>query len=115
MNDKATPYAFYKIGLIVFIFGLLLIPSSVCLAQQDVEDLPDFYPESFTGDGCIDRITKMKIVIQDRSFRLSPHITFHTPSSQYASRSRFKKGMRIGYIKNSQNEIESIWYIQSCR
>ena len=114
MNYKATSYAFLKIGLTVFIAGLFLIPSAICLAQQDIEDLPDFYPESSSGDGCIDRMTTNKMVIDDRSFRLSSDITFHTPNEDVL-RSWFRKGMRVGYIKNSQNEIESIWYIQNCR
>ena len=80
MKYKATSYAFLKIGLALFIAGLILIPSAICLAQQDIEDLPDFYPESFSGDGCIDRMTTNKMVIDDRSFRLSSVITFHTPN-----------------------------------
>ena len=114
MNYKATSYAFLKIGLIVFLTGLFLMPSAICLAQQDMDELPDFYPESFSGDGCIGRIATNKMVIDDRSFKFAPDITFHTPNEDVLP-SWFRKGMRVGYIKNSQNEIESIWYIQNCR
>ena len=114
MNIKAKRKAFQKIGL-VFVVIAIFISSTICLAQQGIEDLPDYYPESFSGDGCVDRITNNKIVIEDRLFKLSPEIAFHTLKVEYANRSRFRAGMRVGYIKNLLNEIESIWYVRNCR
>jgi Tfp pilus tip-associated adhesin PilY1 len=58
-----------------------------------------------TGDGGID----------DQFFRFAPDATYHTPVSQYASRSQFRKGVRVGFISTADKTIESPWYIKKFR
>ena len=88
---------------------------TVCAGQHSPVELPDYYPERFSGAGCIDSLTDKRMVLDDRTLKLSPNATFHALKTQYSARARFGVGLRVGYIKNSQNEIESVWYIQKCR
>jgi hypothetical protein len=68
-----------------------------------------------SGAGCIDSISDKGVVIDDRSLKLSPETSFHTLKAQYVSRKRFRVGMQVGFVVNSQKKIESLWYIQMCR
>ncbi len=88
---------------------------TVGAAQQSLVELPDYYPDRFSGVGCIDSLTDKGVVIDDYMLKISPDTTFHTLKSQHVSRARFGVGMRVGFVKNSQNELDSIWYIQKCR
>ncbi len=40
--------------------------------------------------------------------------TFHTPNEEKANWLRFEPGYLAGYIRNADNEIESLWYIKPC-
>ena len=104
----------WRIGLVLLLVGIG-VPAAVCLAQENSTTLPEFYPESFSGQGCIDRITARLVVIDDSSWQFSSAATFHTPKMPQAYWSRFRRGYRVGFIKNSENQIESLWYIQKCR
>lgn len=114
MTNEIKYRIFPKIGFVFLISGIIML-ATVCAAQQSVVELPDYYPERFSGAGCIDSLTKNRIVIDDRSLKLSPDASFHTLKSQFASRTRFGVGMRVGFIRNSQQKIESVWYIQMCQ
>ena len=114
MTKETTSCALLKIGLF-FLTGGIIMLATVCAAQQSALELPDYYPQRFSGAGCIDSLTAKRVVIDDGTLKLSPNTTFHTLKNQFASRSQFREGMRVGFIKNSQNEIESVWYIQRCR
>jgi hypothetical protein len=103
-----------KIGLVLLIGGFILL-TTVGAAQQSVIELPDYYPDRFSGVGCVDSLTDKGVVIDDLMFKISPNTTFHTLKTQYASRAGFRAGMRVGFVKNSHHELDSIWYIQQCR
>ena len=103
-----------KIGFMLLCAGLL-IPATACLAGESAFNLPDFYPESFSGYGCIDSINGDRVVIDDRLMRFSMAATFHTPNMPTASWLRFEPGYLAGYIWNDDNEIESLWYIKPCK
>ncbi len=102
------------VGLVVCLLGSGM-PAAVCFGQEDSITLPAFYPETFSGQGCIDRITAKQVVIDDRSRKFSSGATFHTPKMPQATWSRFRVGYRVGFIKNSENQIESLWYIKKCK
>ncbi len=114
MRSANLKYVLLKIGLALLFAGIIL-PAALCLAQENSTTLPEFYPESFSGQGCIDRITARLVVIDDRLWQFSSAATFHTPKMPQAYWSRFRRGYRVGFIKNSENQIESLWYIQKCR
>ena len=103
-----------KMGFILLCAGMV-IPATACWAGENAFKLPDFYPESFSGYGCIDSINGDGVVIDDRLMRFSLAATFHTPKMPNASLQRFESGYLAGYISNDDNEIESLWYIQPCK
>jgi len=103
-----------KMGFILLWAGIL-IPATACLAQETTFQLPDFYPDSFSGYGCIDSINGDGVVIDDRLMRISPAATFHTLKNGQAGWLSFDPGYLVGYISNEDNVIESLWYIQPCK
>jgi len=103
-----------KMGFILLCAGMV-ITAAACWAQESAFKLPDFYPDSFSGYGCIDSIDANRVVIDDRLMRFSLAATFHTPKMPIATWQRFESGYLAGYIWNDDNEIESLWYIQPCK
>ena len=109
-------YKIYDLVKTVFALSLvvcLLLPA-VCAAQEHSAGSVGIYPEGLSGQGCIDSITAKNVVIDDASFAFALDITFHTLKSQNASRSMFRPGVWVGYMTNSQKQIESLWYLRSC-
>ena len=76
--------------------------------------MPDHYPERFSGHGCLNRIEGNEVVIDDRLYKFASDATFHTPQSPFASRSSFREGARVGFVKSGEKKIESLWYIDKC-
>jgi len=76
--------------------------------------LPKGYPDGFDGWGHINRIAiaDAGIVIDEMLFRLSPFITFHWPPGVTRSRSKFKEGALIGFLKSPGGLITSLWLIR---
>ncbi|MGD8961627.1 MAG: hypothetical protein PVH43_03880 [Desulfobacterales bacterium] len=103
-----------KIGFVLILAGLLLLPA-VCVAQQRSGASIGYYPEGLSGQGCIDSITAKGVVIDDSAFEFSADVTFHKSKGQNASRSEFRPGTWVGYMTNSQKQIESLWYFRSCK
>lgn len=114
MRSAKTSDGFLKIGLVLLLIGILL-PAVSALAQQNAKKMPAYYPAVFSGQGCINQIVAKKVVIDDRLYKLSTDVSFNTPKMQNASRSWFRPGRLVGFVINSENEIESLWYIQRCR
>ena len=107
----------YRPGMLLLLAAILL-PAGSCLAQESHSEgwiLPRHYPAHFSGHGCINRIEGDEVVIDDQFFRFAPDATFHTPKSRYSSRDRFRKGVRVGFIRTDNKKIESLWYIDKCR
>ena len=103
---------------LLLLLAAILLPAGDCLAQERRSEgriLPKYYPPNFSGHGCINRIAGDEVVIDDRLYRLTSDTTYHTPKTQYASRSPFRKGVRVGFIRNAGKKIESLWYIDKCR
>jgi hypothetical protein len=103
-----------KIGFVLILVALLLLPA-VCVAQQRSGASIGYYPEGLSGQGCIDSITAEGVVIDDSAFEFSADVTFHQSKGQNASRSVFRQGTWVGYMTNSQKQIESLWYFRSCQ
>lgn len=59
----------------------------------------------------IDRIGKNEIVLDDDLFRLASDVTFFAESGKPLSKSRFRRGNKIGFTMNGK-EIISIWKIK---
>lgn len=114
MRYANMKHALLKTAVILVCAGLVL-PVATGLAQENNMKLPDFYPENFSGHGCIDSMTYDRVVIDDRLMKFSAGATFHTPRIKVAAWSSFSEGDMAGFIVNDDNEIESFWYIQSCR
>jgi hypothetical protein len=117
MRNSVKKNFMCRLGLLLLLAAILLTAGS-CLAQESRSEgwiLPKHYPTQFSGHGCINRIEGDEVVIDDQLFRFAPDATFHTPKSQYASRSPFRKGVRVGFISSDNKKIESLWYIDKCR
>jgi hypothetical protein len=109
-------YFLCRLGLLLLLAGIIA-PAGACLAQEQGNRgviLPDFYPDRFSGHGCIDRIDDNQVVIDDRLYKFTPYATFSTFETPDASRSAFRKGLRVGFVKESR-KIQSLWYIDRCR
>ena len=102
-----------KTGFVLILVGLLLLPA-VCVAQQRSGGSSGNYPEGLSGQGCIDSITAKGVVIDDSAFEFSADVSFHQSKGQSASRALFRQGTWVGYMANSQKQIESLWYFRSC-
>ena len=105
-------------SVLLLLLAVIAIPPGSCLAQKATSRgwiFPKHYPAQFSGHGCISRIEGDEVVIDDRLYRLAPDTTYHTPESQYSSRSSFHKGIRVGFISTANKKIESLWYIDECR
>jgi len=64
-------------------------------------DLPQHYPDEYSGQGYIDRIATDEIVINDTWYELSPYVIFNTPHGMNISRSHFRAGQSVYYILNA--------------
>ncbi len=91
-------------------------PFSPAFAGEDVfsegSAYPEHYPERFSGKGPINRIDRDEIVIGDRLFGLSHGVTYATPTKQHASWREFRPGRYVGYIKDANRRITSLWLIR---
>ena len=74
--------------------------------------LPKDYPDGFDGWGYINRIGKKEIVIDEILYGLSSSATFHWPPGVTRSRSKFKEGALIGFLKKPGGLITSLWLIK---
>jgi hypothetical protein len=113
MRDATLKGVWLKIGLVLFCAGLVM-PAAAGWTQETTITLPDFYPESFSGTGCIDTITYDRAVIDDRLLLFYQGATFHTPNKKRAGWMDFDPGYMVGFIMNKDKEIESLWYIKPC-
>jgi len=113
MRHAKINYALFMTVLVLLIVGLTL-PASVSYAQRRVKGewvLPKHYPDGFDGYGRIGSITADDLVIGDCYHKLSPFVKYATPTRKYAFRSQFRAGDFVGYIKNSKQEIISLWLL----
>lgn len=114
ISHTSTRYFILCIGLAVF-FLSTAIPASVSHAQTRVKGewvLPKYYPDGFDGWGRIDRIESNKLVIDDTVLKLSPSVTYRTPTDKYATSGYFSPGDLVGFLLDSKGEIISLWLIK---
>jgi hypothetical protein len=103
------------IGLAIFLGGLYAPASVKCEEQKVIPEwiMPKHYPpDGFDGYGYIDRISKEEVVIDDDLFKLARSAIYVTPTNEMSSHSNFGPGDVIGYLYNSDREINSIWLIK---
>jgi hypothetical protein len=101
-------------GLALFLVGTAT-PSNLSYAQGRVKPeivLPKHYPNGFDGYGLLQRIGHREVVIDDQLLKLSPNIEYHTPTRMNASGAYFRPGVLVGFLRNSENEIVSLWLIE---
>lgn len=106
---------FLCFGLALF-FVSIFIFSNISYAQNKVKGewvLPKDYPaDGFDGWGCIVSIEKNSIVIDEIQHKLSSGVEYHTPPGVVRSKSKFVSGAIVGYLKNPEREIISLWLIK---
>jgi hypothetical protein len=112
---KGTTPILISISLALF-FVTMTMPFNDIHAQQRVKPewrMPKHYPNGFNGWGYINVISvdKGEVVIDDVSQRLSPNAEYHTPTEMHVPITLFQRGNLVGFIKNSQDEIISLWLI----
>ena len=116
MRYSTMKYFLCRLGLLLLLAGI--IPAAgACLAQEQGNRgviLPEHYPDRFSGHGCIDWIGDNQVVIDDRLYTFTPDATFSTFETLHAPRSHFRKGLRVGFVKDNR-KIQSLWYIDRCR
>ena len=103
------------IGLAVFVGGLFIPASVKCEEQKVIPEwiMPQHYPPAgFDGYGRINRISAKEVVIDDGLLRLARLVNYQTPNSKIAVRSNFEEGDLVGYLKNSEHQIISMWLIE---
>ena len=106
--------ALFLAGLILA-SGLPAVPAPALSAQDRHKGewrLPPHYPDGFHGWGRIDRISSKEVVIDDCLLKLSPSISYHTPTQTDGSRSWIGPGRTVGYMLNERREVLSLWLIR---
>ena len=101
-------------GMVMCLLGVLL-PEGHGHAQRRVKPevvLPRDYPNGFHGYGRLDLINDKAVAIDDVNMKLAPYVTFHTPREKTASMHSIKPGDLVGYLKDSDNQIVSLWLIE---
>ena len=114
-DKRIQPVLIVCIGLAIFVYGLCTPASVQCEEQKVIPEwiMPQHYPpDGFDGYGRIDRISDKEVVIDDGFFKLARSVAYVTPNNNIGSRSDFKVGALVGYLKNSEYEIQSMWLIQ---
>jgi hypothetical protein len=114
MAQTVLKHGILKVGLVLIVIGAVL-PVFICQAQEHVKKewgLPDHFPEGFDGWGHIERLTDEEVVIDDTLMDLSLQAEFNTLTKRNVSRTEINIGSITGFIKNTKNEIISIWLIQ---
>jgi hypothetical protein len=107
----------FSLGLVIFLAAMTL-PATTSLAKSGGSlgvPLPDHYPEAFSGSGCIQRITAKEVVIDDSLYTFASDVTFHSLSAFHATRSTFRKKVKVGFVESAPKVIESLWYLERCR
>jgi hypothetical protein len=69
------------------------------------------YPKRFDGWGKIHRIGPNEIVIDDAVYNITQRTTYHTPRLKNTTKSVFAVGQTVGFIRNLDGDIESLWRI----
>ena len=102
---KNTEAGTKPLKICVLILVVLLLASTFGFAEEGDKD------GLVAETGTIDRMEGVEIVINDRSYNLSPGVRFYTNSKMdtYANRSWFKVGTRVGFQINDNREITAMW------
>lgn len=104
-----------KRNLICAALALLLVnilfPVNLTCAQGEY-GFPAHYPPGFDEQGRIDRIAVGEVVIDDRLWKFSPDVKYHTKRTQNASRAWFKVGSQVGFVKDASNRIAALYLIE---
>jgi hypothetical protein len=101
-------------GLVLFVIPFVVPPDCSSAERQLFRPewvMPEGYPEFFHGWGRIGYIGEDEISVNDIHLRLSPSVTYHTPTERYARKALFTKGKLVGFLFNDENEIISLWLI----
>lgn len=111
-GKKKLDFIFIGVALFLVIQAIFL---GLAYAQERVKPeiaLPKHYPNGFDGYGLLQRIGNGEVVIDDQLLKLSPTIKYHTSTRMDASGAYFRPGVLAGFLRNSENEIVSLWLIE---
>ena len=100
----------FKMLLIAFIVTGLL--GGVGYGQRfmpESNQLPAHYPDTYSGNGVVDRLDTDLVVIDDSSYIIFPYTSFHTPTMKNAPRTWFKKGQHVGFVEGNPGEILELY------
>ena len=102
--NKIQKIGIKPLKLCVFILVILLLSSALGFAEDPEK-------EAIEGNGAIDQIRDDEVVVNDCLFTLSPGVKFYTNSKMntYANRSWFKKGTKVGYQINDNDDVTAMW------
>ncbi len=112
--------SFGKLRHILVCLGLALflvsvgIPADLSHAQKRYKPevvLPPEYPNGFDGFGRLEMLEENGVTIQDVFIKLAPFVTYHTPTNMDSTSAEFSIGDLVGYLKNLEGEIISLWLI----
>lgn len=100
--------------ILMIIVCVFLVTSGICDARGKKGEwkLPPHYPDGFDGYGCLMRIDKEKVVIDDSQKPLSPELTYHTPEGNDMPVEYMTVNSLVGYMIDKSNQIVSIWLVQ---
>ena len=108
------------IGVLIFM-GLALLVAGLSFPSSAVSDevlekgrwvKPDHYPGKFHGMGIIDKIHDDGIIINDRKHFFSLYFRCHTPGEMNVSIFVFREGNYVGYMLNSEHEMETLYLLK---
>jgi hypothetical protein len=114
-HKRAQHVLMICIGLAMLVGGFFIPAGVKCEEQKVIPEwiMPQHYPPAgFDGYGLINRISAEEVVIDDDLFKLDRSVTYVTPTNTMSSHSNFKMGDLVGYLKNSQHEVMSLWLIE---
>ena len=102
----------------VFAVALVLIsiPAGVTSARSLHKGdwiQPSGYPVGFHGWGRLDRVGPDSVIIDDTQYHLAVAAAYHTTEMRDVPFSDLKAGAVIGFMLNAEDEIISLWLINS--
>ena len=120
LNHGKRLWVVYIALLGIAIFGVMSFPGDVLVDRGNAQsmgssiDLDDYpgYPKRMDGMGAIDRFGDGEIVIDDESHSISPSVTSHMPNRKFVPRSWLRVGDYVGFKKNRDGVIISIYLLR---
>ena len=98
------------------LLGLLVFPTAGPMARSLHKGewiQPSGYPIGFHGWGRLDRVGPDSVIIDDTQYGLAAAAVYNTTEMRDVPLSDLKAGDIIGFLLNAEDEIISLWLINS--